>query len=151
MSRAVSGTGMSFALVLAVVLAASPASASAAATHTFQVISATESYSTTATQGCVSGRRDYTSSATGTVPDDPGNAFTPGPGQIGSISTRSSTTDTSPTTGQFFNDYIDNSCSMPPCHYDYGVTASERRLDRDADIRHRRPGDGENLDGHRAA
>jgi hypothetical protein len=124
MSRVVLVPGTVLALVLAVVLAASPAFASAAATHTFHVISATESYSTTGTQGCVSGRRDYTSSATGAVPDDPQNAFTPGPGQIGSISTRSSTTDTSPTTGQFFNDYIDNSCSMPPCHFDYGVTAS---------------------------
>jgi hypothetical protein len=56
------------------------------------------------------------------VPDDPENAFTPGDGQIGSISTRSSVTDTSPTTGEFSNDYIDNSCSSPPCHHDYGVT-----------------------------
>ena len=120
MSRDVPVTGTLLALVLAVVFAATSASASAATTHTFHVISASESYSTTATRGCVSGRRDYTASTTGTVPDDPENAFTPGAGQIGSISTRSSVTDTSPTSGEFFNDYIDNSCSMPPCHYDYG-------------------------------
>jgi hypothetical protein len=97
-----------------------PVASPSAATHTFHVLSASESYSTTATRGCVSGRRDFSGSATGAVPDDPENAFTPGPGQIGSISTRSSTTDTSPTTGEFSNDYIDNPCSTPPCHYDYG-------------------------------
>ncbi len=113
--------GTVFALVLAAVLAASAGSASAA-THTFHILSASETYSTTATRGCVSGRRDFTGSTTGTVPDDPENGFTPGHDQIGFISTRSSKTDTSPTSGQFSNDHIDNSCSMPPCHYDYGIT-----------------------------
>jgi hypothetical protein len=123
MSRDVPVKGMGFALVLAVVLAASAASASAA-THTFRVLSASESYSTIATRGCVSGRRDFSGSTTGPVPEDPANSFTPGPGQIGSISTRSSTTETSPTTGEFSNDYIENSCSMPPCHFDYGTIPS---------------------------
>ena len=112
--------GTVFALVLAATLAISGASASAA-TYTFKVLSASSSYSVTAERGCVSGRRDFSASLTGTVPDDPENSFTPGAGQLGAISTRSSTTDTSPTSGQFSNDYIDNSCSTPPCHYDYGI------------------------------
>src|ERR1700720_271490 len=123
MSRDVPVGSTVFALVLAVVLVSSAGSASAAM-HTFRVLSASETYSTTATRGCVSGRRDFTGSATGAVPEDPANSFTPGPGQVGSISTRSSTTGTSPTTGQFSNDYIESSCSMPPCHFDYGTRPS---------------------------
>jgi hypothetical protein len=113
--------GTVFALVVAAILAASGASASAA-TYTFEVLSASSSYSVTAERGCVSGHRDFAASLTGTVPDDPENAFTPGDGQLGAITTRSSTTSTSPTAGQFSNNYIDNSCSTPPCHYDYGTT-----------------------------
>ena len=120
MSREAPVRGMLIALVLAVVLGACAGSASAAA-HTFRVLSASSTYSATGTKGCVSGRRDFSGSATGPIPDDPANSFTPGPGQVGSIGTRSSTTDTSPTTGQFTNDYIDNACAMPPCHYDYGT------------------------------
>ncbi|MFI5028557.1 MAG: hypothetical protein ACHQCF_06200 [Solirubrobacterales bacterium] len=45
--------GTAFALVLAVVLGVSAAPASAA-THTFRVLSASETYSTTATRGCLS-------------------------------------------------------------------------------------------------
>src|SRR5688572_9731303 len=112
--------GIVFSLVVAAVLAASGASASAA-TYTFQVLSASSSYTVSAERGCVSGHREFSASLTGPVPDDPGNFFTPGPGELGAITTRSSTTDTSPTAGQFSNDYIDNSCSTPPCHYDYGT------------------------------
>jgi hypothetical protein len=110
-----------FALVLAAGFAALPASASAS-TYNFRVLSATQSYSTTASRGCTSGRRDFSGSLTGTVPDDPANTFTQGQGEIGSIGTRSSSSHTSPTSGQFSNDYVDNPCSSPPCHYDYGVT-----------------------------
>jgi hypothetical protein len=112
--------GTVFALMLAAVLATSGASASAA-TYTFQVLSASSHYSVEAERGCVSGHRDFSASLTGAVPDDPENSFTPGDGQLGAITTRSSTTDTSPTTGQFSNDHIDNSCSTPPCHNDYGT------------------------------
>jgi hypothetical protein len=76
MSRDVPSTGTLFAVVLAVALAASAGSA-LAATYTFRVLSASETYSTTATRGCVSGRRDFTGSTTGAVPDDPAAAFTP--------------------------------------------------------------------------
>lgn len=123
MGREASSTGTVFALVIAAVFALSAEPASAA-TYTFRVLSASETYSTTATRGCVSGHREFTESTSGPVPEDRANAFSPGPGQVGTISTRSSTTETSPTTGEFSNDYIDNSCSMPPCHYDYGVRPS---------------------------
>jgi hypothetical protein len=108
-------------LALTAVIAASGASASAA-THHFRILAASASYSVTASKGCVSGHRTFSASTTGKVPDDPQNAFTPGPGELGFISTRSSTTNTSPTQGQFSDDHIDNPCSMPPCHQDYGVS-----------------------------
>jgi hypothetical protein len=105
--------------ITAVLLASASASAR---THHFRVLSASSGYSVTASRGCVSGHRTFSASTTGSVPDDPGNAFTPGPGELGIISTRSSTGSSSPTAGQFSDDYIDNPCSMPPCHYDYGTT-----------------------------
>jgi hypothetical protein len=112
-----SRTLLVLALAAPLALSAAPA---LAATHTFRVLSASETYSTTATRGCVSGHREVTESTTGTVPEDPANSFTPGPGQVGTISTRSSTTGTSPTSGTVSNDHIESLCD-PPCHYDYGV------------------------------
>jgi hypothetical protein len=90
-----------------------------ARTHHFRVLSASSSERITASRGCVSGHRTVTANTTGPVPDDPANAFTPGPSEIGSISTRSEDGH-SPTTGQISESYIDNPCAMPPCHYDYG-------------------------------
>ena len=107
-------------LVVVGVLATSGASASAAPT-TFQVLSATSTYTVSAERDCVSGHRKFTQALSGVVPDDPQNSY-PLEDGFGSISTRSSITDESPTTGQFSEDYIDNECSDPPCHYDYGVT-----------------------------
>ncbi|MBS1886814.1 MAG: hypothetical protein JSU06_06465 [Actinobacteria bacterium] len=89
--------------------------------RTFEVISASESYTVTASEGCVSGQRTFTESTTGAVPKDEGNMFVARPGGEGSISTRNSTSQTSPTSGQFSSSYINNSCE--PCHYDYGTTA----------------------------
>src|SRR6476659_3571366 len=120
MSPGVPVRGTVSAVAIAAVLLAS-ASASAR-THHFRVLSASSGYSVTASRGCVSGHRTISASTTGSVPDDPGNAFTPGPGELGIISTRSSTNDSSPTAGQVSDDYIDNSCSMPPFHYDYVTT-----------------------------
>ncbi|MFN8218399.1 MAG: hypothetical protein U0R71_17555 [Solirubrobacterales bacterium] len=97
--------------------------AAAPAGHTFKVLSASETYSVTASRGCVSGHREFSESTSGPVPDDPLNAFSPGSGREGWVSTRSSTTDTSPTTGLFSGNYIDSSCE-PPCHYDYGTIPS---------------------------
>lgn len=88
--------------------------------RTFEVLSASESYSVTSSEGCVSGHRTFTESTSGPVPKDEANMFVPEPGGEGSISTRNSTTETSPTAGQFSSSYVDNSCS--PCHYDYGTT-----------------------------
>src|SRR6476469_5994513 len=107
MSPGVPVRGTVSAVAIAAVLLAS-ASASAR-THHFRILSASASYNVTASRGCVSGHRSFTASTTGSVPDAPGNAFTPGPGELGFISTRSSTTNSSPTTGQFSDDYIDNS------------------------------------------
>ncbi len=112
------GTASALALAGALFLAPS----ASAATHHFRVLSASETYSTVASEGCVSGRRDVTESTTGKVPDDPRNSFTPGSGREGIISTRSSSTGTSPTTGQTSNDYTDAPCASPPCHHDYGAT-----------------------------
>src|SRR5262249_21756474 len=108
------------ALALAAALTLFPGSASAA-THTFKVLSASETYTTTATEGCVSGTRKVTESTTAAVPEDPANSFTPGSGREGNISTRSSTTGTSPTAGTVSNDHTESLCE-PPCHHDYGTT-----------------------------
>ncbi|MBS1878563.1 MAG: hypothetical protein JST31_03520 [Actinobacteria bacterium] len=89
--------------------------------RTFEVLSASETYSVTASEGCVSGHRTFTESTTSAVPKDEANMFVPRPGGEGSISTRNSGTESSPTSGQFSSNYIDNSCQ--PCHYDYGSTA----------------------------
>lgn len=113
--------GVAAALVLVALLGATAASASAA-TYRFRVLSATETYTVTASRGTVSGHRTFTNTLTGTVPDDPENSYTTGPGAVGPISTRSSITNTSPTTGEYTSDTIDN--SNPACHHDYGVTAS---------------------------
>ncbi len=119
-SRAAPITVTALALALAVGLFLAPPAA--AATHRFRVLSASETYSTIASQGCVSGRRDITESTSAKVPDDPQNAFIPGSGREGVISTRSSSTGVSPTTGQVSNDYTNDSCASPPCHHDYGIT-----------------------------
>jgi hypothetical protein len=120
MSRGAPIIGTALALALAVTLFLAPPAS--AATHRFRVLSASETYSTVASEGCVSGRRDVTESTSGKVPDDPRNSFTPGSGREGIISTRSSTTGISPTTGQTSNDYTNDPCASPPCHHDYGVT-----------------------------
>jgi hypothetical protein len=118
--------GPLLALLVAVVVAGTGGSASAAdATRTFSILDASASYSVEAARDCISGHRDFNATLTGTVPDDPQNSFTPGPGQIGDISTRSSETDTSPTTGSFSNNYIANPCAEPACFYDYGTVPIE--------------------------
>lgn len=101
-----------------------PPGTTSQATHTFKVLGATETYSVTASRGCVSGHRSFTEGTSGPVPEDPQNSFTPGPGGVGEIGTRSSSTGTSPTTGSFSSSYIDYSCE-PPCHYDYGTVESD--------------------------
>ena len=57
--------------------------AAAPAGHTFKVLSASETYSVTASRGCVSGHREFSESTSGPVPDDPLNAFSPGSGREG--------------------------------------------------------------------
>jgi hypothetical protein len=111
-------------LISIAVLLAIPTASAAAATYRFRILSASQSYSVTASRGTVSGHREFSGMTTGAVPDDPADSFTTGAGQLGAISTRSSTTNTSPTVGNFFNDYIDNSAGSSPCHHDYGTTAS---------------------------
>ena len=115
------GTALASALAAVLLISAASSAPASAAPQKFRVLAASATYSVTASRGCVSGHRTFSAQTTGKVPDDPGNSFTPGPGQLGVISTRSSKTDTSPTTGQFSEDYIDSSCS-PGCHYDYGTT-----------------------------
>jgi hypothetical protein len=120
MSPAGSTRGPLIALVVAIVLGG-PTTSASAQERTFSVIAATSAYTVDAQQGCVSGHRQFNASLIGSVPDDPQNSYTPGPGGFGSITTRSSTTDTSPTAGGFSNDYIANPCAEPPCYYDYGT------------------------------
>ncbi len=112
---------LAVALVLVLVALVAPGAAPAAApkTHSFDILAASSSYSVIASRGCVSGHRDFSATLNGAVPTDPGNVFAGTPGDFGSVTTRNSETDVSPTTGSFSNDYIDNSCSVPPCHFVY--------------------------------
>ncbi|HVO53792.1 MAG TPA: hypothetical protein VMT37_05195 [Solirubrobacterales bacterium] len=107
------------ALLFLAVLAA-PATATPAR-RTFKVLGASESWSVTSSEGCLSGHRSFTGGTVGAVPENPESYFSPTSGE-GVISTRPPSGG-SPTTGQYSASFIDNSCE--PCHYDYGTIESD--------------------------
>ena len=101
---------MALAIAIAGLLIAAPTAT--AKVYKFRVLSASETNTMTATKGCLSGKRSF-SSSTSTPSEDPDSSYNTDDG-YGSIGTTA-------TSASFHDDEMSNSCSMPPCHYDYGT------------------------------
>jgi hypothetical protein len=113
-SKRSSGRGGRAVLALAIALLGLGAMApgASAQVYKFRVLSGSESNSLSLSNGCKSGTRSF-SSSTATPSEDPNSAYDTefGEGSIGAKATSAS----------FFADEMNNSCSNPTCHYEYGT------------------------------